>query len=201
MVRQRGQHHGDLRPALVAAALEILGEADARTLTLRAVARGADVSPAAPYHHFEDKEALLSAVALDGFLRLGEVQDRVRARTPLRRIEALTRAYIRFALDQPAHYAVMTQSLGAAGRLHRRGDHTQELEQAARRTFDRLVAAAGATRADLPDEEVRRRALQVWVQAQGTVAVIDVAGGIDDSFDPDSVVAGAAAAARAIVSA
>ena len=65
--RSVGQHHGDLRAGLLRAALELLHEGGVEALTLRAVARRAGVSPGAPYHHFADKDALLAAVAEDGF--------------------------------------------------------------------------------------------------------------------------------------
>src|ERR1700741_2439858 len=65
--RQAPYHHGDLRDALVQAAQRILETDGLAALSLRAVARRAGVSPAAPYHHFPDKQALLDAVAERGF--------------------------------------------------------------------------------------------------------------------------------------
>ena len=63
-------HHGDLRRALLRAAVVILEREGPSALSLRAVAREAGVSPAAPYHHFKDKSELLNAVATEGFNRL-----------------------------------------------------------------------------------------------------------------------------------
>src|ERR1700744_2128592 len=65
--RRAPYHHGGLRGALIAAAQAILESEGLATLSLRAVARSAGVSPAAPYHHFPDKQALLDAVAERGF--------------------------------------------------------------------------------------------------------------------------------------
>src|ERR1700682_5847211 len=65
-------HHGDLRAACVRAAMELLEEGGQTSLSLRAVARRAGVSPAAPYRHFADREALVSAVAAGGYRELGE---------------------------------------------------------------------------------------------------------------------------------
>src|ERR1700704_2104624 len=65
-------HHGDLRAALVRAAMELLEESGETALSLRAVARCAGVSPAAPYRHYADREALVSAVATVGYRELAE---------------------------------------------------------------------------------------------------------------------------------
>ncbi|MDZ4318073.1 MAG: helix-turn-helix domain-containing protein, partial [Phenylobacterium sp.] len=66
----RPYHHGDLRRALVEAACRLLEKEGAQSLSLRAVAREAGVSPAAPYHHFKDKSELLDAVAHEGWEKL-----------------------------------------------------------------------------------------------------------------------------------
>ena len=66
----RPYHHGDLRAALLDAALELLEEDE--TFSLRAVARRAGVSPNAPYRHYADKEALLAALATYGFAQLAD---------------------------------------------------------------------------------------------------------------------------------
>ena len=68
----RPYHHGDLRRGLVDAARRILEADGPSALSLRAVAREAGVSPAAPYHHFKDKGELLDAVALEGWDALGQ---------------------------------------------------------------------------------------------------------------------------------
>src|SRR2546428_12445613 len=67
---ERRYHHGDLRRALVDAALALISEGELGTFSLREVARRAGVTPAAPYHHFKDKTALLAAVAEGGVLAL-----------------------------------------------------------------------------------------------------------------------------------
>src|SRR5258706_536372 len=77
-------HHGNLRPALARAAMELLEESGETALSLRAVARRAGVSPAAPYRHYADREALVSAIAAVGYRELAApppsaVADRVTA--------------------------------------------------------------------------------------------------------------------------
>ncbi|HEX6859609.1 MAG TPA: TetR/AcrR family transcriptional regulator [Caulobacteraceae bacterium] len=106
----RPYHHGDLRRGLVDAARRIL-EADGPTaLSLRAVAREAGVSPAAPYHHFKDKAELLDAVALEGWEALGEALAEARkqaAGSDAIIVAELGVAYVCFARDNPALYRVM----------------------------------------------------------------------------------------------
>src|SRR5580658_11275763 len=69
-VEPKPYHHGDLRRALMESADAILEREGPNALSLRAVAREAGVSPAAPYHHFKDKDELLGAIAREGFARL-----------------------------------------------------------------------------------------------------------------------------------
>jgi AcrR family transcriptional regulator len=108
---KRGRyHHGDLRRALLDAALAVLTEADSRALTLREVARRAGVTHAAPYRHFADKEALLAAVAEEGFRTLAETMReamRGAGADEVERLEALGVGYVGFALAHPAHFEVM----------------------------------------------------------------------------------------------
>src|SRR3979409_903782 len=93
-------HHGDLRTACVDAALELLEEGGATALSLRAVARRAGVSPAAPYRHYADREALVSAVAAVGYQELAE---RLAAVHPepatAAQLAGVAVAYVQFALE------------------------------------------------------------------------------------------------------
>lgn len=102
-------HHGDLQKALVEAADRVLERDGPSALSLRAVAREAGVSPAAPYHHFKDKEELINAVAKRGFEMLAETMNKaVEGKTTYReRILAIGVAYVCFARDHPAMYHIM----------------------------------------------------------------------------------------------
>lgn len=102
-------HHGDLRAALVEAAVGLVAEGSVRDVSLREVARRAGVTYAAPYHHFADKSALLAAVATQGFERLLADLERAMARRKSLRseLQAAAETYLAFALDHPAHYRVM----------------------------------------------------------------------------------------------
>ncbi len=101
-------HHGNLRAALVRAAIELLEESGESALSLRAVARRAGVSPAAPYRHYADREALLSAVAAVGYRDLAE---RLAAAHPApstpEQLATVAIAYVRFALERPALFRIM----------------------------------------------------------------------------------------------
>jgi AcrR family transcriptional regulator len=106
--RERSYHHGDLRRALIDAALDLLRAEGAEALTLRAVARAAGVSQAAPYRHFADRRALVAAVAEDGFRRLGEAMQRAMQASDQRvGFRQLADTYVRFAHEHPAEYHVM----------------------------------------------------------------------------------------------
>src|SRR5688572_9210328 len=115
--RKRAYHHGDLRQALLDAALPLLRKGGPAALTLRAVARAAGVSQTAPYRHFADRSALVAAVAEDGFRRL-QAELIAAATAPAKTLgkapetergglQALALTYVRFALAHPAEYRVM----------------------------------------------------------------------------------------------
>jgi AcrR family transcriptional regulator len=101
-------HHGDLRAALVRAALELLEEGGASELSLRGVARRAGVAPSAPYRHYPDRDALLAAVAVVGYRELAE---QLAAANPSpstpEDLAAVAVVYVQFALERPALFRVM----------------------------------------------------------------------------------------------
>jgi AcrR family transcriptional regulator len=101
-------HHGDLPAALVRAAMELLEERGENALSLRAVARRAGVSPAAPYRHYADRETLVSAVAAVGYRELAE---RLTAAHPSpstpEQLASVAIAYVQFALERPALFRIM----------------------------------------------------------------------------------------------
>ncbi|HEY0107727.1 MAG TPA: TetR/AcrR family transcriptional regulator [Rhizomicrobium sp.] len=108
-VRARGYHHGDLRNALLEAARQILEEKSLSDLSLRAVARRAGVSHAAPYRHFANHEALLVELATEGFVELraelaGAAQSGGGESDRIARIGA---AYMRFVVRRPELASLM----------------------------------------------------------------------------------------------
>ncbi|MFU8815818.1 MAG: TetR/AcrR family transcriptional regulator [Pseudomonadales bacterium] len=108
-----GYHHGDLREALLLAAEQLLHEKGLQGLTLRACARRAGVSHAAPKHHFADMAELLSMVAARGFDRLTVALQAARGEAgddPEARFIAVARTYVHYARSNPAHFRLMFRS-------------------------------------------------------------------------------------------
>lgn len=102
-------HHGNLRDALMAAAMEILSTEGLSALSLRTLAKYTGVTQAAPYSHFRDKEDLLAAIAEKGFqqLALKMAEEATGAQSVQARIEKLVTSYIHFALQNKALFSVM----------------------------------------------------------------------------------------------
>jgi AcrR family transcriptional regulator len=102
-------HHGDLERALLTASTNLVRKSGESGFSLRAVAGAAGVDPAAVYRHFDDKTALLCAVASSGFSLLAERMEASAssARTPEQRFLQIGDAYIRFALDEPSLFRLM----------------------------------------------------------------------------------------------
>jgi len=148
-------HHGALRPALIAAARALLDEGGPEAVGLREAARRVGVSPTATYRHFRDKEALLAAVAAEGFREFGAaLAEGGRAADPLAGIGA---AYVDFALAKPGMFRLMFSPLLAAG--------DPELRAAAEPTFEIL---RGGVRAHAPDSEgVDAAAIAAWSLVHG----------------------------------
>jgi AcrR family transcriptional regulator len=109
MNRSKPYHHGNLREALLQAALGLIGEVGPLAFTLREVARRAGVSHNAPYRHFRDKEDLIVAMATEGYRELAGAMIHAADKQALAldRLKHAGLAYIEFALRRPEHFAVM----------------------------------------------------------------------------------------------
>jgi AcrR family transcriptional regulator len=167
---RRGYHHGNLREALVRAALDLIAEKGPAGFTFADAARSAGVSSAAPYRHFRDREALIADVARRGFdlfaRQLEEAWDQGRPE-PFHAFENVGRAYLAFARDEPAYYSAMFE---AGVPL----DLDPELRQAADASFAVLRRAAEALCARLPPEQrppALMMALHVWALAHGIASL------------------------------
>ncbi len=165
----RPYHHGNLRAALLAQAERALAEEGVRALSLRDLARRTGVSHAAPRRHFRDRQALLDALARDGFERLGAMMGAaLRAAPPgfEARLAAVAGAYVRFATEHAALLELMY-----AGK--HRPDATDELREAADRAFATplgLVAEAQAT-GDVVPGDPAHVALVTWAAVHGLAAM------------------------------
>ncbi|KFZ77965.1 TetR family transcriptional regulator [Amycolatopsis sp. MJM2582] len=101
-----GYHHGDLRAALLSSAMEMLEAGE--PFSLRAIARRAGVSQTAPYRHFKDRDALESALAVEGFRDLlADLGDGRTPPTSLADLAEFAVTYVAFALRRPALFRVM----------------------------------------------------------------------------------------------
>jgi len=111
--REGGYHHGNLKEALVQAALDLIAQKGPAGFTFAEAARSAGVSPAAPYRHFRDRDELLASVAQQGFeqfeARLTTAWDDGRPNTPVA-FERVGKAYLAFAREHPAYYSAMFES-------------------------------------------------------------------------------------------
>src|SRR5438270_13309249 len=124
----RGYHHGNLKEALVEAALDLIARKGPAGFTFAEAARWAGVSPAAPYRHFRDRDQLMASVALRGF----ELFEAALARAwnegrpdSSRAFENVGKAYLQFARTEPAYYSAMFESgipLDSNPELHRAGE-------------------------------------------------------------------------------
>jgi AcrR family transcriptional regulator len=162
----RPYHHGDLRRALIDAARRVLESEGPSALSLRAVAREAGVSPAAPYHHFKDKGELLEAVAMEGWQMLDQSIAKAKAEASSIN-EALTEigvAYVCFARDNPALYRVMYDTARDKEALP--GDMaTADKDSPYCKVRDTLVEVGGADPQDPLDIELATTA--AWCSAHG----------------------------------
>ncbi len=167
---RRQYHHGNLRPALIDAALAIVEAKGAQALSLRAAARRARVSAAAPYRHFRDKEGLLAAVAEEGFRALAASMARAaeRHRDLARRFESIGVSYIHFANQHPGHFRVMF-GLESAERSAYPG-----LQQAGAEAFSQLTAAIreGQRQGVIRAGDVRPLSLAAWSLVHGFSALL-----------------------------
>ena len=158
-------HHGNLRNALLQAAEQLLVEQGVAGLSLRAVAKQAGVSHAAPYRHFRDKAALLRALAQSGFERLAAVMltatDAV-AHNPESKLVEAGVAYVRLAVDQPAISQLMF-----GGSVEPQDD--EAYQQAARAAFGTLVEIIreGVSTSVFRHRDPEELALVAWTAMHG----------------------------------
>lgn len=179
MKPRRPYHHGDLRQALVDAAIDLLRESGPEALTLRGAARAAGVSQAAPYRHFKDRRALVAAVADDGFRRLLLAMSEAASPAPPKRgppkpqsprnaasaLRQLAIAYVRFAHEHPAEYRVMF------GAEILSDDDYADLSASSRAVFDLLSGGIAALqqRGIIRKGDPDTLAIGAWAMMHGLV--------------------------------
>lgn len=167
---RKGYHHGNLREALIAAALKLISEKGAFGFTFADAARWAGVSSAAPYRHYRDRDALLVDVAKRGYELFSERLERAwngGSPDPFRAFENLGRAYLGFAHDEAAYYTAMFEA-GVST------DADPGLREAADRAFGILRRAAEQLSTGLPAAQrppALMMALHIWALAHGTASL------------------------------
>ncbi len=171
MTNQAGAyHHGDLRAALLAEAAVMIAEGGAASVTMREIGRRLGVSRAAAYRHFADKTALLVAVAAAGFDRL---KDRLQAsgagaqRSSVERLRSMGDEYVRFALENPAHYRLMY------GKEALTREDQPELQEAAHALFEQFVGVIQAHQRSgaIKRQDPRAQAYVAWSAVHGLASL------------------------------
>jgi AcrR family transcriptional regulator len=166
----RGYHHGNLKEALLRAALELIAQKGPAGFTFAEAARWAGVSPAAPYRHFRDRDELLASVALRGFQQfetaLAQAWDNGRP-DAYSALDRLGKAYLAFARTEPAYYSAMFEAgipLAVSPELREAGD----------RAFAVLRDAGEKLCAQMPPPgrpPALMVALHIWAVAHGIASL------------------------------
>nr|WP_145485749.1 MULTISPECIES: TetR/AcrR family transcriptional regulator [Streptomyces] len=182
MPASRPYHHGDLRAALLQSAERTLREKGAGALSLRELARDTGVSHAAPGRHFKDKQALLDALAMEGYERLDRALTEAHDAGPgfERRMAAIAHAYLGFAVEHPELLELMF------ARKHR-PDSSAQLGAAVDRTFGSLTRlfADAQVSGEVVDGDPERIALAAAANLHGLAALI-----ASSALDADEAMAG-----------
>ncbi len=168
--KKRGYHHGNLREALIEAALRLIGEKGPAGFTVAEAARAAGVSPAAPYRHFRDRDEMMADIAKRGFENFGA---RLRAAWdggtphPGEAFQRVGRAYLAFAREEPATYSAMFES-GISFASH------PALHAASEQAFSALREACEVLIARFPGPKkppALMVALHIWAQTHGIASL------------------------------
>jgi AcrR family transcriptional regulator len=166
----RGYHHGNLKEALVRAALELIAEKGPAGFTFADAARWAGVSPAAPYRHFRDRDQLLADVARRGFEQFHEALAKAWGEgrpDVMSGMDRLGKAYLDFAKRLPAYYSAMFE---AGVPL----DTDPQLREASEQSFAVLRAAAEKLVALMPAKgrpPALMVALHIWSLTHGIASL------------------------------
>jgi len=168
---ERRYHHGNLKEALLQAALDLIAQKGAAGFTFADAARMAGVSPAAPYRHFRDRDELLSSIAQRGFEQfetlLTQAWDDGRPDT-VTAFERVGKAYLSFARQEPAFYSAMFESGLPL-------DTNAALQAASERAFGIIRAAAERLAAlvppGLPRPPALMMALHIWSMSHGVASL------------------------------
>ena len=169
-MERRGYHHGNLKEALIRAALGLIAEKGPAGFTFAEAARSAGVSPAAPYRHFRDRDDLMADVARQGFTRFEAMLARAwndGLPDALTAFGQIGKAYLAFARTEPAYYSAMFEAGIPA-------DANPELRESGDRAFAVLRNATEQLVATLPTSgrpPSLMMALHIWATAHGIASL------------------------------
>lgn len=195
---RRGYHHGRLKDALIEAARSLIERRGPGGFSLTEAARIVGVTPAAPYRHFSDRDALMGEVARRGFelfsARLAGAWDQGRP-SPAAALARMGRAYLDFARRETGYYRSMFTNAPDIG-----GPGPAPAARLAFETLSRAAAAALAARGRT-DVDADRLALEIWAMSHG-VAMLMLGGYLPPGADAESLLeSGATALLEAAVAA
>jgi AcrR family transcriptional regulator len=181
MRRPKPYHHGNLREALLEAAIRLIAEVGPTAFTLREVARRAGVSHNAPYRHFRDRDDLMAAVAAEGFRELMQamVEAAGQRSDALDRLKQAGLGYVTFALRRPEHFTVM---FDAPMSKRKHPDSAAAAEQAFGTLMSFVKGCQDAGR--LPSGDLRQMALLAWTMVHG-IAKLAITGRLPFSSSTD----------------
>jgi AcrR family transcriptional regulator len=170
-------HHGNLREALLKAALRLISEVGPTAFTLREVSRRAGVSHNAPYRHFRDREELMAAVSTEGYGELTRsMQEAVEDESnSLARLKQAGLAYVKFALRRPEHFTVMFDAPAAKPSEKicfnpaKMKIKYPEAAEAAEESFQTLMTLVEACQREgvMADGDTKALALLAWSMVHG----------------------------------
>ncbi|WP_298679582.1 TetR/AcrR family transcriptional regulator [uncultured Lentibacter sp.] len=187
MPKKRGYHHGNLRQALVEAALTLIEAKGPTGFTLSEAAKLAGVTPAAVYRHFEGREDLIAETARQGFESFADLMRYAYEKgqpSPLAAFEATGRAYLAFARRYPGHYIAMFESGISPNR-------TPELAAAATRARSVLEQAASELSQHIPAHKrppASMFAAHIWAMSHGVVELFARnSAGTQSPFSPEDL--------------
>ena len=169
--REGGYHHGNLKEALVQAALDLIAQKGPGGFTFAEAARSAGVSPAAPYRHFRDRDELIASIAQQGFeqfeAQLMAAWNDGQPDTPTA-FQRVGKAYLAFARENPAYYSAMFESgvpLESNPGLLLAGERAFAVIRAA---SERLAAMAPP---GVPRPPALMMALHIWSMSHGIASL------------------------------
>ncbi|MDA7964490.1 TetR/AcrR family transcriptional regulator [Ruegeria sp.] len=183
---KRGYHHGNLKQALIEAALSLIEAKGPTGFTLSEAAKTAGVTPAAVYRHYEGREDLIAEAARQGFEMFADLMQFAYDKgqpSALAAFEATGRAYLAFARKHPGHYIAMFESGISVNR-------TPELALAANRARTVLEKAAADLSQHIPPEKRPPASMfsaHIWAMSHGVVELFARNTGATSPFPPEEL--------------